>query len=265
MTSAVRVAAGRGIGWVGEGWRAFTASPGMWLVLTLVWILLNLALQAVPLVGALVAWFLAPTLAGGLLLAADDVRRGRQPDLECLFRPLTDATTRNPMLILGAIYLGANLAAVLIAIAAFVAGAGGAMMRHHGGTLPMDPAQIDPSVLLALGGVALLVGLVVVAVLLIVTVLFFFAIPLVAFDRMQPGAAIGLGLRGVLRNWAPLTLLGLLYIPLSLLATLPLLLGWLVLVPMTFGMWYAAYRDVFRAPPAEGAARSEPPVLPPVP
>ncbi|MDX1609924.1 MAG: BPSS1780 family membrane protein [Halofilum sp. (in: g-proteobacteria)] len=265
QVSTVRVAAGRGVGWVGEGWRTFAASPGMWLVLTLVWILLNVALQAVPFVGTLVAWFLAPTLAGGLLLAAGDVRRGRQPDLECLFRPLVDAGTRNPMLILGALFLGANLLATAAAFTAFVTGAGGAMLRQHGGALPMDPAQVDPSVLFAIGGIFLLIGLLLLALLLLVTLLFFFAIPLVAFERMQPGAAIGLGLRGLLRNWAPLTLLGLLYIPLSLVATLPLLLGWLVLIPMTFGTWHAAYLDVFRPSPTGAGDGAGTPVLPPIP
>lgn len=251
MTQAIKVPAGRGVGWIADGWRTFVASPGMWIVLTLVWILLNMALMALPLVGQLVAWFVAPTLAGGLLIAADDARAGRELDLACLFRPLTDSVTRNPILILGGIYLGANLGALVLGIVILVAAAGAALVRHHGGTLPVDPAQIDPAVLFAMGGVALLIALLVFTLILLITLLFFFAIPLVTFERAEPGRAIATGLRGLLRNWAPLTMMGLLYIPLSLLATVPLGLGWLILVPMTFGMWYASYRDVFGAPPAD--------------
>ncbi len=269
MTQAVKVPAGRGVGWIGEGWQTFAASPGMWLVLTLVWILLNVALQAFPFVGQLVTWFVAPTLAGGLLIAADDARAGRELDLACLFRPVTDAATRNPVLILGGLYLGANLGAMVVGFVLLVGAAGTTLVRHHGGSLPLDPAQVqvDPSLLFALGGVALLVVLLVLTLVLLITILFYFAIPLVTFGRFEAGRAIATGLRGLLRNWAPLTVMGLLYIPLSLLATLPLGLGWLILVPMTFGMWHASYRDVFGEPPPAGGGEPEPeaasPLLPP--
>lgn len=250
MTQAIRAPVSRGIEWIVAGWRCFTASPGMWIVLTIIWLLITMALQLLPLVGMLAGFFVAPILAGGLLMAADDVHHGRVPDLECLFRPATDTRTRNPVLILSAIYLGANVAVIVLGVIVLIAGAGAAMVRHHGGMFPMDPAQVDPTVLLTLGGVALMIGLVVFVMLLLILVLFYFAIPLVTFGRMEPGRAIAAGTRGVLRNWAPLTVLGLLYLPMSILASLPLMLGWLILLPMTFGMWYASYRDVFAPPPA---------------
>ena len=257
---AIKVPAGRGVGWIAQGWQTFTASAGMWIVLTLVWILLNMVLYALPFVGQLVAWFVAPTLAGGLLLAAADARAGRELDLACLFRPLTDPATRNPVLILGGISLGANLGAMVLGVVLFVAAAGTALVRHHGGSLPMDPAQVqvDPSLLFALGGMVLLIGLVVFTLVLLITILFYFAIPLVTFEAQDAGRAIGVGLRGLLRNWAPLTIMGLLYIPLGILATVPLGLGWLILIPMTFGMWHASYRDVFDTPPAAEGGEPEP-------
>ncbi len=245
MTEAIRVPVSRGIDWIVAGWRGFAASPGMWVVLAIIWILITLALQMLPLVGMLAGFFAAPILAGGLLMAADDVHHGREPDLECLFRPVTDTRTRNPVLILSAIYLGANVAVIVLSVIVLIAGAGAAMVRHHGGTIPMDPSQVDPAVLFTLGGVALMIGLFIVTLFLLLLVLFYFAIPLVAFGRMEPGRAIATGTRALLRNWAPLTVLGLLYVPMSVLASLPLMLGWLILLPMTFCMWYATYRDVF--------------------
>lgn len=253
-----KVPASRGFGWIADSWRLFTASPGMWLVLTIVWVLISLALQAIPLAGTLAWLFVTPILGGGLLLAADDARHGRELDVGCLFRPLTDLRTRNPMLILGGIYLGVYMAVLLAAALVLIAGTGFAAV-HHGmlaGTEQMDPARMDPATLLALGGAAALFALLVFTLVLLITILFYFAIPLVTFGRAEPGTAIGRGTRALLRNWAPLTLLGLLYLPLSLLATVPLGLGWLILLPMTVGMWYASYRDVF---PADPAADPEPP------
>lgn len=267
MTQAIRVPVSRGVEWIVEGWRGFTASPGMWIVLSIIWILITLVLQMLPLIGMLAGFFVAPILAGGLLLTADDVHHGRTPDLERLFRPVTDTRTRNPVLILSAIYLGANVAVLVLSAIVLIAGAGTAMMRHHGSVFPMDPAQVDPAVLFTLGGMALMIGLAVLVLFLLILVLFYFAIPLVTFGRMDPGRAIADGTRGLLRNWAPLTVLGLLYIPLSVLASVPLMLGWLILLPMTFCIWYASYRDVFA--PAAGDDETDPefanPLPPPAP
>jgi len=268
MIDVRKMPAGRGVGWLGDGWRTFTASPGMWLVLTLIWLVIGVALQTVPLVGMLAGLFVTPILGGGLLLAADDVRRGRELDIGTLFRPVVDVRTRNPMLVLGGIYLGANMAVMLACMIVVIGGMGMAvigngMPAQAGGT---DAGQIDPSVLLAMGGTFLFVLLLIVALVLLVTVLFYFAIPLVAFGRMEPGQAIGTGTRALLRNWAALTILGLIYLPLSLLATIPLGLGWLVLLPMTIGMWYASYRDVFPEPVDDDTRPDAPaPALPATP
>jgi uncharacterized membrane protein len=249
MIEIRKIPVGRGAGWIGDGWRIFTASPGMWVVLTIIWVLISLVLQAVPLAGMLATLFVAPILGGGLLLAADDVRRGRELDVGTLFRPVTDPATRNPMLVLGGIYLGANMAVFLATMLIVIAGMGAAIMHNGMPSRPprIDPAQVDPSVLFAMGGIFIAVALLILTLVLLITILFYFAIPLVAFGRTEPGNAIATGTRALLRNWAPLTILGLLYIPLSLLATIPLALGWLVLLPMTIGMWYASYRDVFPA------------------
>lgn len=249
MTEIRKMPVGRGVGWIGDGWHIFTASPGMWVVLTIIWVLISLALQTVPLAGMLAGLFVAPILGGGLLLAADDVRHGRELDVGALFRPVTNPATRNPMLVLGGIYLGANMAVFLAIMLIMIGGMGAAMMQNGmpSQSPQFDPAQMDPSMLLAMGGIAIAVVLLILTLVLLITILFFFAIPLVAFGRTEPGNAIAAGTRALLRNWAPLTILGLLYIPLSLLATVPLALGWLVLLPMTIGMWYASYRDVFPA------------------
>lgn len=268
MTEGTKVSVSQGVEWIVAGWRCFTASPGMWIVLTIIWLLITMALQLLPLVGMLAGLFVAPILAGGLLMAADDVHDGRVPELECLFRPVTDTRTRNPVLILSAIYLGANVAVIVLGMVVLIAGAGAAMVHHHGGMFPMDPAQIDPAVLFTLGGVALMLGLLVFTLLLLILILFYFAIPLVTFGRMEPGRAIAIGTRALLRNWAPLTVLGLLYIPMSILASLPLMLGWLILLPMTFGIWYASYRDVFAPPSGDeeaGDAEFTNPLPPPDP
>lgn len=254
----VRAPAGRGVAWVGDGWRAFTASPGMWIVLTVVWLLVLLALQLVPLVGALAAYLLAPALAGGLLLCADDARGGRALDLGRLFDPLTDPRSRNPILVLGVLFLVANLVALVAGAAVFMGTLGMTLFDHHAelmGPGGMRPEALDHQALLQLGAGAAMGGLLALALGLLVLALFYYAIPLVLFDGVEPATAIGRGVRGVLRNWLPLLVLSVLWLPLSLLASVPLMLGWLVLLPMTFGAWYGSYRDAF--PGTAAAARAD--------
>lgn len=254
-----KVRAGRGAGWVGDGWRMFIASPGMWVVLAIIWLLISIALQMVPVAGMLAGLLVAPILGGGLLLAADDIERGGEIDVGTLFRPVTDDATRNPMLVLGGIYLGANMAIMVVVTLLMILGITFAIAQNGMQVRPeqIDPGQIDPAMLYAMGGFAVLVVLLIIALVLLITILFYFAIPLVAFGRAEPGRALATGTRALLRNWAPLTILGLLYLPLSLLATLPLGLGWLILVPMTIGMWYASFRDVFPSTPESPAGQGD--------
>lgn len=247
----VRAPAGRGVAWVGDGWRCFMASPGMWIVLVVVWLLVIMALQLVPLVGALAAYLLAPALGGGLLMCARDAFDGRPLDLGRLFDPLTGAATRGPMLVLGVLFLLANLVAMVAAGAVLLGSVGMTLLGQHGelmGPGGVNPEAIDPQTMLQLGAGAALAGLLALALGLLALLLFYYAVPLVLFGGLEPVTAVGRGVRGVLRNWLPLLVLSVLWLPLSLLATAPLLLGWLVLLPMTFGAWYGSYRDAFTGP-----------------
>lgn len=241
-----RCDAGKGVDWIRDGWRAFAARPGMWILLCIVFVLVVFALQWLPLVGSLVSQLIAPALSGGLLLAARAALAGDRLDVGQLFAPLTDERTRNPMLVLGVLFLLANLVVVVaIVIIMLATGVGPAMhaAAMGGGTMSMDPATM-----LQLGAGALLLVLVAVALWLLVLLLFYYAIPLVLFTDVRPVAALGLSVRGIVYNIVPLLVLSVIWFVLSVIASLPLLLGWLVLLPVTCGAWYASYRDVFPAP-----------------
>jgi uncharacterized membrane protein len=251
----VRVPAEQGARWIGDGWRAFMATPGMWLVLAIIWVLVLAALQLIPLVGTLASYLIGPALAGGLLTCARDSLGGRSIDPGQLFDPLTRDDTRGPILVLGALFLVANLVLAVLGMMLFAGGAG-MLLLEHGGALGEGGATLDAAAAAQLGLGALLGVLVVFTLGLLVTILFYYAIPLVMFAGVRPSAAIGLGVRGIVRNWLALLVLGVLWLMLSVLATIPLFLGWLVLLPLTFGAWFASYRDVY--PMNEPASGIEP-------
>lgn len=242
-----RCDAGKGVDWIRDGWRAFAARPGMWILLCVVFALVLVALQWISWVGPLISQLIAPALSGGLLIAARNALAGDGLEVGQLFEPLTDERTRRPVLVLGVLFLVANLV-VLVAVALIAVGTDMAPAMHAAamghGSVPMDPAAMT-----RLGLGVLLLVLVGAALWLLVFLLFYYAVPLVLFAGVRPVAALGLSVRGILRNIMPLLVLSVIWLVLSMVASLLLFLGWLVLLPMTYGAWYASFRDVFPAPP----------------
>lgn len=243
-----RARAARGAQWISDGWQVFCANPGMWLILTLIWLLINLAVQLVPFVGFLVALFIAPALCGGLLLCCRDSLARRALDVGQLFDPITDPDRRNRVLVQGALFLLANLAVLAVAGGLMMGTMGSAMFEHHERMLEqgrMEPGAIDPAAMMDMAMPVMFAALVALALQLVLWAVFFYAIPLMSFDGVGQGAALSASIRGVLRNWLALLVFGLVWLFLAIAATIPLLLGWLVLIPMTFGAWFGSYRDIF--------------------
>jgi uncharacterized membrane protein len=73
-----------------------------------------------------------------------------------------------------------------------------------------------------------------------------FAPALILFGGARPATALGVSLRAVAKNWAPMLVNGLALGAVLLLAALvPMLLGLLVAMPILFGSLYASYQAIF--------------------
>ena len=79
-----RVAGERAMQWLIEGWRGFMAAPGVWLDMTVVFLLIQLVLGMIPFLGGLAAAFLAPVLTAGLLFGCRDQAAGQPVQFETL-------------------------------------------------------------------------------------------------------------------------------------------------------------------------------------
>lgn len=233
------VEAGRGLGWYGEGWRAFRSAPGVWIVMIIIAFVIAVVLNFVPLVGWLVLALVTPALIGGLLFAAREGLEGRDTQIGYLFAGFTLPGKLNPMLVLGAIMLALNVGLMLVMFLV-VGGTMGAMgmfspgAHMHGGT----------------GGALFgLVALLMIILSIGIAFAFFFAIPLVMFTATAPVAAVQASFAAALKNIVPLIIFAVIYIVLAIIATLPFGLGYLILMPVTFGAVYAAYSEVMGVPP----------------
>lgn len=249
------VAAGRGLGWYVCGWSLFQAQPLVWLG----WLLLLAAFlfltQVVPLVGGALYTFLSPALTAGVYYGARQQARGGGPELGQLFQGFRDPRRRGPLLVLGGLYLGLSLVVfflLLFAVSGMVLSVISPAELEALEAGRMDPREIldrlrfTPPVV-----VGVLVSL---TLLTVVLMAMWFAPILVMLGGREPLAALLESFRAWLRNWLPLSLFGLVFLPLAFLAALPFGLGLLILMPVAMAAVYCSYDEIFGDGPAPAGA-----------
>jgi uncharacterized membrane protein len=234
------VDAGRGASWWGEAWRLFTPGVGVWLLITLILIVLNVVGAIIPVVGALAMQILMPVFAGGLMLGCRALDRGNPLTVAHLFAGFSQRT--GPLLVLGLLYTGLAILITLIVAGMMVAVFGVAILGMLTGAA--DPAETG----VALGSVvvAVLLGLLFFLLLLLPLIMaIWFAPALVMLGGFAPGAAMKTSFRGCLRNSVPFLVYLVIGIVLAVIASIPLGLGWFVLGPVTIATVYTSYCDIF--------------------
>lgn len=215
--------------WLRQGWAIFSLTPGLWLGLSLLFLLGLLVPASVPLFGLLVSSLLLPLLAAGMLSACRRSALGETPALGDLLAGFEGKG--GGLVILGLLNMLGMVGIVLLL--SLIAGAGLGMQVASG-----------PSLGALLGGL-LLSGLLAVILSLPLAMAFWFAPALVLFHGMAPLEAVKASFAACLKNWLAFLVFGLLLSILLFFAALPLGLGFLVLIPVLFGALYASYRDIF--------------------
>ncbi len=231
------VDAGRGVGWVGDGWNLVKGQLGAWILLVVVYLVIEIALQIIPFIGGIVAALISPGLVAGMFLAARYSDESKTVDLNLLFQPLMEQRTRGPLLTLGAMAIVFSIVIVLIFVAMLGSAAG----------LSEDASSVDAEAMLMSGMMGIGFGGMVLMLLLVAvySMAMWFAAPLVLFAGVAPLEAMKISFKAVLANWLPALVFGLLVIVLGFVATIPLLLGWLLLMPVLFAAMYVSYKEVF--------------------
>ncbi len=222
-----KLSAGDGAGWISQGFGLFKQSAGVWIGLILVWFLIQVVANLVPL-GGLVMTILSPVFTAGILFGCRDLEADKPLQLNHLFAGFRSERS-GPLILLGVLSLVLYIVAVIV-----IAGLAFAFI----GSVDFEAPQVNEG---AVGMLVIIAMLVFLPVLLAV----WFATPLVALHEMDALAAFRASFRACLRNIGALTVYSLLLLPLSMLALLPLGLGLLVLVPTFMAANYRAYREIF--------------------
>jgi len=227
--------------WIKAGWRGFMASPGVWVVQIILFVIIAVLVQMVPRVGNLLFSLFSPALSAGLLFTAREALNGNPVRIEYLFQGLLDGEKRTPLVLLGALFIFISFL-IMLAVIAIMAGTVGLddLARTVGepahDTIAMAPPMGAGMVLAMLGGLLLMA---------FAFTLMIYAVPAVMFADASPVEAVKLSIRASFKNIWPLTVVGLIYLPLTILAVIPMGLGLLILVPMGFSSLYASYHDIF--------------------
>lgn len=243
--TAMRVDAGRGWGWIVEGWQLFVKAPGIWIVIALIYFGISFVASLIPFVGELAYMLLLPVLMGGMLYGAAAQARGEPLEIAHLFRGFRDQERMGPLVLLGAISLAGYVLAGLV----FLALVGGGTLME--GALQSTGANITPQAMSGLfAGAGLIALLIVLTIGLLITMALFYGIPLVMLGGQNAWPAAQDSVAACWINVLPLLVFGLIYLVLAVVAAIPLLLGFLVLGPVTVCAVYASYEEVFGAAPS---------------
>jgi uncharacterized membrane protein len=240
MAEPRTVGAARGASWWSEAWRLFTPAVGVWLLILLILIVLNVAGSVVPVVGTLAMQVLYPVFVGGLMLGCRALDRGNPLTLGHLFAGFSQRT--GPLVIVGLVYTGLALLITAIVAGMMVALFGVAIFGMLTGSV--NPSQTG--IALDSAVVAVLLGVLFFLLLLLPLIMaIWFAPALVMLGGLSPGAAMLASFHGCLRNVVPFLLYGLIGLGLAIVASIPFGLGWFVLGPVTMATVYTSYCDIF--------------------
>lgn len=241
----VQAPASRGVEWLKQGWQLFEASPGPWLAMTVVYIVLYVFLQFLPGIASHAINLFAPALGGGMIFGASELRRGRPLKVSHLFQAFLDHSRTGPMLLLGLFNVAAGT--IIGAI-----GEASVLGTIHGGITSLSTTDL-PTI-----GTGMIVGILACLALAVLWAMaLWFAVPLVMLDYATPTAAVRLSFDASSRNMWSLTVYGLCLAVLGVIAVIPLGLGLLVFIPLCTTSVYASVDEIF-VRPATSSSRYEP-------
>ena len=234
VTGIKSLSAGAGLEWVTKAFDLFKRSPLIWIMLIILWFVINIVGQFIPIIGWLAMSLLYAVFFAGFMLGCAALERGEELEIAHLFAGFKNNT--GSLIGLGAIYLG-----VLVIFGAIV---GVLVFSGAGGFSAMsDPESVNPAQIFSSG--TLLSILVALLLFIPIGMMFWFAPPLIALGGVPLLQSLKMSFMGCLKNIVPMLLFGIIMLVLSVIATIPFGLGWLVLMPMAMASFYAAYRAIY--------------------
>lgn len=233
--------ASEGVDWISKGWGLFRRAPLMWVLFFVIYLIIQVALSFVPIVGTFVGYLIAPLFAGGVTLGCRSLETGGELEIEHLFGGFQRHAGN--LLVVGVLYILGSLAILLV----FGLFAGFSIVSA---VLVGGEEHVLQAI--AAASLPLVLGLLVCAALFVpLMAAYWFAPMLVMMHDMKPVDAMRESLFACFRNILSFLVYSLVMLLLFIVALLPFGLGILVWVPLMMASTYASYRAVFTEPEAD--------------
>lgn len=231
----VSVPASHGWHWIKQGFSMVFASPGAWIGITLLFMVMYTVLNLIPLVNFLVALVIA-VFTGGFMIGAHEQDNGGRFTIGHLFAGFSNKF--GPLFLVGVLYLIGMIAVFVVM--------GLVMSVLFSATANLSGSESELAAQLLTSPVMWLPVLLALALWVPLLMAYWFAPALVVLDDVSALSAMGMSFRACLKNILPFLLYGLVAMVLFLLGVLPVLLGLLIVVPAIIASVYTSYRDIFR-------------------
>jgi hypothetical protein len=235
--------AGAGASWWGEGWRIFSASPGIWILNLIILAVISVVLLIIPFIGGLALNFLMPVFFGGLMVGCGALARGEALRVGHLFAGFTGGRF-GPLILLALIMFGIGIVFALIIGVIMFFTLGGAVLAAMAGGAGADPSNM--AAMAGSFGIGAVIAFVIVLILgILIAMMYWMAPALIVMNGEGPGSALAKSFKGSTANFGAIIIWVLLYIVLAIVASIPLGLGWFVLGPMIIGACFAGWRTIY--------------------
>ena len=221
--------------WLKMGWSIFINNPLQWILILIVFFIISIICNLIPLVGSLIFMLTSPALMAGIFLATQKSANGEVIEVKDLFSVVTDPNQRMPFIFLGVVVLIVNLLIMMIILLPMMGAVGLGYLSSDNGQMMSSMAAGA-----GIGSLLLIIPLTIVYLMAMI-----YAIPLMLFSNQGIKQALLLSLKASASNILPMLLLSLIYFVLAIIAMIPMGLGFLILFPVTFGIVYASYKDIF--------------------
>ncbi len=225
---------GFGWKWIKEGFQLFKQSPLIWILITVIFLAINI----IPFVSIIASLFF-PIFVAGFAYGAHELEQGRPLAVGYLFKGFKQNTgslfALSGLYILGFIICFAVALGVMFSMGSFDSFSRVAMQA--GSTDQVGSLELYKSLLVP--------GLIYLGLVIPLVMAIWFAPVLIILHDMGAVEAMKRSFNACLKNMLPFLLYGVVFLILFVLGMIPLFLGLLVVFPLMYTAMYASYKDIF--------------------
>ncbi|TQV74999.1 hypothetical protein FLL45_08640 [Aliikangiella marina] len=226
----VSVDAGRGWGWIADGFGFFKKNPGAWILTTIVWFIVIIAVNLLPIIGMIFFSLTFYVFIAGLMIGCRAQDEGKPFEVSHLFAGFKKNAGRIVLM-----SLAVNIISMLVMILTMGTAYFNLMMGDEAATQAMasDLTGFWLSFLIAM------------ALMLPLFMAVWFAPVLIVLHDAPLVEAMKMSFFGCLKNILPFLIFGIISLVFYIIALIPIALGLLVFVPTMFAAMYVAYKDIY--------------------